>query len=72
MATAIKTRKKTGVNNWDNSVVVQRFESNSKPGKFYEVRKNWKTGNFSCNCPGWAFKKKGQERSCRHIKMLEI
>lgn len=25
-------------------------------------------GGFSCNCPGWTFKKKGEERACKHTR----
>lgn len=26
---------------------------------------------LSCNCPGWIFAKKGQERSCKHTRKVE-
>lgn len=30
-------------------------------------------GTLACNCPGWVFKKKGQdERSCKHTTLVEI
>jgi hypothetical protein len=28
-------------------------------------------GSLSCNCPGWIFAKKNQERACKHTKMVE-
>lgn len=28
-------------------------------------------GTLSCNCPGFIFKKKGQERSCKHTRQIE-
>ena len=28
-------------------------------------------GDLSCNCPGFIFKKKGQERSCKHTRQIE-
>jgi len=28
-------------------------------------------GILSCNCPGFIFKKKGQERSCKHTRRIE-
>ncbi len=28
-------------------------------------------GILSCNCPGFIFKKKGQERSCKHTRQIE-
>ncbi len=28
-------------------------------------------GTLSCNCPGFIFKKKGQERGCKHTRQIE-
>ena len=28
-------------------------------------------GTLSCNCPGWIFAKKNQERACKHTKIVE-
>jgi hypothetical protein len=28
----------------------------------------WSDGTTSCDCPGWYFKKKDQERDCKHCK----
>ena len=28
-------------------------------------------GTLSCNCPGWIFAKKNQERACKHTKLVE-
>lgn len=44
--------------------VVERFESSSKAGKFYEVRQS-PEGGFTCNCPGWANRK-----TCKHVKAV--
>lgn len=27
-------------------------------------------GTISCNCPGWVFAKKGQERACKHTRKI--
>jgi len=43
--------------------VVAVNESSSRPGKFYEVRRNPKTGELTCNCRGWAMRK-----TCCHVK----
>lgn len=44
--------------------VVARHKSKSS-NKKYEVRR--KGRSYSCNCPGWTFKKKGKPRNCRHV-----
>ena len=28
-------------------------------------------GSLRCNCPGWVFKKKGQERRCKHTDQVQ-
>lgn len=28
-------------------------------------------GTLSCNCPSWIFKKRGNERHCKHITLYE-
>jgi hypothetical protein len=48
----------------------------SKPrngGQFitYEVRLN-DDGSVSCNCPGWIFKKKTDDRGCKHTRHPEV
>lgn len=47
---------------------VARFESRSRPGKFYTVKVDEK-GNLSCNCPAWIYKTNG-ERSCKHTEQI--
>lgn len=46
--------------------VVERFPSQTTPGVTYEVRYN--QGRYSCNCKGWAIKRAGRERECRHTR----
>lgn len=48
--------------------IVARHNSRTSDAK-YQVRKKGNT--YSCNCPGWVFKKKGKSRSCRHIKAAQ-
>ena len=45
------------------------FDSSSSDGLFYTVELNTKTGESSCNCPGWTFKRSGKERSCKHTRI---
>lgn len=51
------------------SGMVQRFESKSKPGKFYEVQRA-ADGSLYCSCPKWRFQKGKlpQDRTCKHIE----
>ena len=49
--------------------LVATFESRSKPGRFYEVKRD-QYDELSCNCPGWVFKANG-ERTCRHVEEVE-
>ena len=37
----------------------------------YEVRLNT-DGTTSCNCPGWIFKKKTDDRGCKHTRHPEV
>lgn len=37
----------------------------------YEVRLN-DDGSLSCNCPGWIFKKKTDDRGCKHTRHEEV
>lgn len=45
--------------------VVAHYRSRTS-GKVYSVRLKGQT-TFSCNCPGWANKREGQPRQCRHV-----
>ncbi len=47
-------------------ILVATFESKSRPGRFYEVKKD-QQGKFSCNCPAWIYKSNGR-RTCRHTE----
>lgn len=53
------------------SGVVQRFESKSKPGRFYEVERA-ADGSLYCSCPKWKFQKGvlPQDRICKHIEAV--
>ena len=46
--------------------IVARYKSQSSD-KVYQVRRKGNT--YSCNCPGWVYKRPGKARSCRHVKM---
>jgi hypothetical protein len=30
----------------------------------------WSDGTHSCDCPGWVYARKGQERICKHVREL--
>jgi transposase InsO family protein len=46
-------------------------ESESTPGKTYEVKQDTQTGLLSCSCPAWRFKHEPtNERVCKHIRPL--
>ncbi len=47
-------------------ILVATFESRSRPGRMYEVKKD-EAGNLSCNCPAWIYKSNGR-RTCRHVE----
>jgi len=47
---------------------IARFPSSSS-SKVYTVKED-EDGNLSCDCPAWRFKKPGQERNCKHTKMV--
>jgi len=53
------------------SGMVQRFESKSKPGRFYEVQRA-ADGSLYCSCPKWKFQKGKlpQDRTCSHIEAV--
>ena len=52
-------------------IEIKKFEipSSSNP-RVMHVIKQWNDGSYSCNCPGWVFKKKSQSRDCAHIRSL--
>jgi len=47
-------------------ILVATFESKSRPGKMYEVKRDGQ-GNLSCNCPAWIYKANGR-RTCWHVE----
>lgn len=53
-----------------NYIYLTNFKSKSNPEKSYQVKRNKISGEVSCNCPGWIFKRQGKIRSCRHTKLV--
>lgn len=47
---------------------VGQYPSSSSAGKVYIVKRNRKTGDLSCDCPAWRFKKGDKERTCKHVQ----
>lgn len=47
-----------------------QFSSMSMLGKDYTVSL-WVTGELTCNCPAWTFKKPGVDRMCQHVRSVE-
>jgi len=45
------------------------FTSSSNPNKKYTTVL-WDDGTWSCDCPGWKFKRGSKPRICKHIKKL--
>lgn len=45
------------------------FQSVSKPDKSYDVILR-RSGEVSCPCPSWIFKKSGKVRGCKHIDQV--
>lgn len=43
------------------------FQSVSNPDKAYDVILR-RSGEVSCPCPGWIFKRAGQPRDCKHLR----
>lgn len=48
---------------------VTKFKSRTSKYKWYSVKRHSVTGELSCNCPGWTFKK-GTKRKCRHVTQV--
>lgn len=55
------------------SGVLRRYESDSKPGRFYEIQRAG-DGSLYCSCPKWRFQKgvDPKERTCKHLVMFEM
>ncbi len=57
--------------------VVALVESETTPGKFYEVRRS-KGGQLYCTCPAWRFarsmERDGEEfkAPCKHLRKLGV
>ena len=49
--------------------VVRNFESHSRPGHFYTVKRHHQTGALSCDCPGWIYSK-SDPRTCPHVRAI--
>lgn len=52
-------------------VKVWEFPSSSNPNNHYEALLH-DNGYKSCNCRGWTMKREGQERSCKHTRMIDM
>jgi hypothetical protein len=48
---------------------VTKFKSSSSD-RYYKVKVNVVTGDLSCDCPGWTFKREGKARDCKHLRRL--
>src|SRR3990172_4908662 len=46
------------------------FQSVSNPDKSYDVILR-RSGEVSCPCPSWIFKKSGKARGCKHIDQVQ-
>jgi len=44
---------------------IAKFKS-KRGGEVYFVKRKMKTGEFSCNCPGWIY-----SRHCKHIDYVK-
>ncbi len=59
--------------------IVESFESSSRPGTYYEVRRNTDSDRhvyLSCNCRAWTTSTKNRgkqawERFCKHTQAAE-
>jgi hypothetical protein len=47
---------------------VEEWRFPSSSGAAVYTMKRHPDGSLSCNCPGWIFKRSGQERSCKHTR----
>jgi len=47
--------------------LVAIFESSSSPDSWYRLLENT-TGDLSCDCPAWIFKRGDEERNCPHTR----
>lgn len=47
--------------------VLERVESSSRAGVFYEIRKSHYDGKTYCTCPAWIFKARKGNGICKHL-----
>lgn len=47
--------------------ILDRVESSSSPGKFYEIRMSKQDGKCYCLCKAWIFKARKGDGKCKHI-----
>lgn len=50
--------------------LVAAVESASAPDRYYRVLADRQNGELSCDCPRWIFKRRRQERGCKHTTAL--
>lgn len=46
------------------------FQSDSNPNKQYQTLQ-YVNGTTSCECPGWKFKRPGNQRLCKHTRWVD-
>ena len=46
---------------------VGQYPSSSS-SKIYTVKRSRETGDLSCDCPAWRFKKGDKPRTCKHVQ----
>lgn len=51
-------------------IVAYKFNSSSSSA-IYTTLRDPKTGETSCDCPGWKFKKGSGPRSCKHTRSVD-
>jgi len=53
--------------------LIMAIESASRANSWYRVLTDWRTGNFSCDCPAWTFRHDGDTvRSCKHTRLAQL
>ena len=50
--------------------MIAEFTSKSNPSIVHKVVRNDETGEISCGCRGWIYKRPNQPRGCRHTKTI--
>jgi len=64
-----KPKKTKTLVNTDRYTEVGRFPSATKPDKYYTVKMDANTGDYTCNCPSWTFNQR-TDRTCKHTDKL--